>query len=83
MGTRADSSVLAARCRELRREHLALTQREWAAKLDVSPFTVARWEIGGGGPSLRMIRRMSEAAGLPVAWFFADTTATSGEKKAP
>ncbi len=63
-------SVLAARCRELRRERLALTQREWAAKLGVSPVTVARWEIGGAGPSLRMIRCMAQAAGLPVAWFF-------------
>jgi transcriptional regulator with XRE-family HTH domain len=63
-------SILAARCREVRRERLALTQREWAAMLGVSPGTVARWEIGGGGPSLRMIRSMADAAGLPVAWFF-------------
>jgi DNA-binding XRE family transcriptional regulator len=63
-------SLLAARCREVRREHLALTQREWAAMLGVSPGTVARWEVGGGGPSLRMIRSMAGASGLPVAWFF-------------
>jgi transcriptional regulator with XRE-family HTH domain len=77
-----DRSAVAVRCRELRREHLALTQREWAAKLGVSPFTVARWEIGGGGPSLRMIRRMSEAAGLPVSWFFGDVSASSQTKEA-
>jgi len=77
----ADRSLFATRCREVRREHLALTQREWAAKLGVSPFTVARWEAGGGGPSLRMIRRMSEEAGLPVTWFFGDATENRGDKK--
>jgi transcriptional regulator with XRE-family HTH domain len=49
---------------------LALTQREWALRLGVAPGTVARWELGQGGPSLRMIRCMAQAAGLPVAWFF-------------
>jgi transcriptional regulator with XRE-family HTH domain len=68
--TVGSGSPLAARCRELRRERLALTQREWAATLGVSPGTVARWELGAGGPSLRMIRSMAQAAGLPVAWFF-------------
>jgi transcriptional regulator with XRE-family HTH domain len=68
--TREQKPELAARCRELRRERLALTQREWALRLGVSPVTVARWEIGGGGPSLRMIRRMAQTAGLPVTWFF-------------
>lgn len=71
-------SLLAARCRELRRERLALTQREWAGKLGVSPGTVARWEAGGGGPSLRMVRSMAEAAGLPVAWFFGLETQRAG-----
>lgn len=62
--------VLAARCRELRRERLALTQREWAARLGVTPVTVARWELGRGGPSLPMVRRMAATAQLPVSWFF-------------
>jgi transcriptional regulator with XRE-family HTH domain len=74
-------SLLAARCREVRREHLALTQREWAAKLGVTPGTVARWEIGGGGPSLRVIRSMAEAAGLPVAWFFGLETERANTKE--
>jgi transcriptional regulator with XRE-family HTH domain len=74
-------SRLAARCREVRREHLALTQREWASRLGVSPGTVARWEVGGGGPSLRMIRSMAEAAGLPVAWFFGPDTEVEKEEE--
>jgi DNA-binding XRE family transcriptional regulator len=77
----ASRSTLAARCRELRREHLALTQREWAATLGVSPGTVARWEVGGGGPSLRMIRSMAQTAGLPVAWFFDVNTQRPDEQE--
>lgn len=73
--------MIAARCRELRREHLALTQREWAVKLGVSPGTVARWEVGAGGPSLRMVRCMAEAAGLPVAWFFDVETQRPNEQE--
>jgi transcriptional regulator with XRE-family HTH domain len=74
-------SLLAARCREVRRERLALTQREWALKLGVSPGTVARWELGQGGPSLRMIRCMAQAAELPVAWFFDAETEGQTERR--
>lgn len=63
------------RIKEARREHLAWTQRELAAKLDTDPVNVSRWERGVAEPSLRFVREIAELAGLPVSWFFAEDEA--------
>jgi transcriptional regulator with XRE-family HTH domain len=66
---------LAERIRHVRRERLALTQRELADKLGVADVVVSRWERGVAEPQLRHLRHLAELAGEPVSWFFAESEA--------
>lgn len=57
------STVAYALCRQARRD-AGLTQRELAARAGVSPSTVARIERGRMEPTLELLLRLVEAAGL-------------------
>ena len=62
--------ALGSRIRELREQHLALTQRELGIHLGTDAVTISRWERGVVEPRPRFLRELSRISGKPIAWFF-------------
>lgn len=80
---------LGARLKELR-DIRGLTQRELAAKLNVSPSTIALYELGKREPDADMLGRLAEFFGVSIdyllgrdlstpAWWYRDTPPTDVE----
>ncbi|NPV54674.1 MAG: helix-turn-helix domain-containing protein [Firmicutes bacterium] len=76
------------RLRELRNSH-GLTQRDLAAKLSVSPSTIALYELGQREPDIDMINQLAEFFHVSVdylfgrdstpSWWYRDTPPTDVE----
>lgn len=48
------------------REACGLTRKELAARLDVTPPTVYKWEDGTAAPVLKKLPRMAEVLGVSI-----------------
>lgn len=73
-----DSTILVRRLRELRRQH-ELSLQQLADRADLSIGTLSQIERGLSQPSLRTVRKLANAFGLPTAYFF-DAGAASAEE---
>jgi transcriptional regulator with XRE-family HTH domain len=63
---------LGERIKEARGE---MTQRDLADALGVDPITVSRWERGVNELTTRKLRKIAEATGKPLAFFYEETAA--------
>ena len=66
-----DISVLGLRLAELRRQH-GLSLEQLAQRAELSIGTLSQVERGLSQPSLRTVRKLANAFGLPTAYFFDD-----------
>ncbi len=64
--------ALAGRIREVRTEHLKLSQRGLAVALGTDATSVSRWERGVVEPKMRTLRELARMSGKPLAWFFTE-----------
>ena len=48
------------------REARGLTRREMAARLDVTPPTIYKWEYGDAWPTIPKLPRMAEVLGVSI-----------------
>lgn len=73
--------TVASRVKELREQHLGLTQVELAFQLrsrhgkPIDPMNISKWERGVADPSLWYLRQLAGIAELPVHWFFEERAA--------
>lgn len=74
-----DSTVLADRLADLRRQH-GLSLQQLAQRADLSIGTLSLVERGLSRPSLRTVRKLANAFGLPTAFFF-EAAADSAEEE--
>lgn len=74
-----DANVLASRLADLRRQH-GLSLELLAKRADVSIGTLSQVERGLSQPSLRTVRKLANAFGLPTAYFF-ESGATGAEEE--
>ncbi|MEX1235338.1 MAG: cupin domain-containing protein [Roseovarius sp.] len=72
-------SILAQRVAELRRQH-GLSLQQLADRADLAIGTLSQVERGLSQPSLRTVRKLANAFGLPTAYFF-EVGAASGQEK--
>jgi len=73
-----EGKVLARRLKALRQQH-GLSLQQLARRADLSIGTLSQVERGLSQPSLRTVRKLANAFGLPTAYFF---DAGSGSSKA-
>jgi transcriptional regulator with XRE-family HTH domain len=71
--------ILAKRVAELRRQH-GLSLQQLANRADLSIGTLSQMERGLSQPSLRTVRKLANAFGLPTAYFFEAGTVSSQEE---
>ncbi|MCZ4354012.1 cupin domain-containing protein [Roseovarius aestuarii] len=69
--TATETTVLAVRLADLRRQH-GLSLEQLAQRADLSIGTLSQVERGLSQPSLRTVRKLANAFGLPTAYFFDD-----------
>ena len=72
-----ETTVLAIRLADLRRQH-GLSLEQLAQRAELSIGTLSQVERGLSQPSLRTVRKLANAFGLPTAYFF-DDGASSAE----
>lgn len=77
--SRPEKSVLAQRLADLRRQH-RLSLEQLARRADLSIGTLSQVERGLSQPSLRTVRKLANAFGLPTAYFFDDGTDGAGNE---
>lgn len=75
-----DNKVLAHHLGELRRQH-RLSLQQLADRADLSIGTLSQIERGLSQPSLRTVRKLANAFGLPTAYFFDAGTASAEESR--
>lgn len=61
------------------REHAGLKQDELAQKLDTTRQTLGRWENGSHTPTEKNLQALAEATGVPLDWFYEETSNSSTE----
>lgn len=56
------------------REHAGATQSELAERIGVSTNSLNRYEKGQRQPADEFIQALADATGVPVTWFYEQTT---------
>jgi transcriptional regulator with XRE-family HTH domain len=71
---RAETSPILPLATNLRRaRHLAgFSQRELAARADVDPQQISKWERGAITPSTENLAAIASALGRDLSWFFVE-----------
>ncbi|MEB8387213.1 cupin domain-containing protein [Rhodobacteraceae bacterium KMM 6894] len=73
------NTVLSMRLSELRRQH-GLSLEQLAQRADLSIGTLSQVERGLSQPSLRTVRKLANAFGLPTAYFFDDSASNADDE---
>ncbi len=71
-------TVLNRRLQELRKQH-SLSLQQLAGRSGLSIGTLSQVERGLSHPSLRTVRKLANAFGLPTSYFFDDAAATEAD----
>lgn len=73
-------NIISNNITELRKKN-CLTQAEFGSKFNYSDKSVSKWERGDAIPDLIVLKKMSEAFGVPIEYFFSENHEEEKEQK--